>query len=90
MGLVVAAAAAVLGVAGLSQGAGDEGTPAAGVVLPERKGARPAPTREELEGILESTGGNVVRTADALQTSARQLYRWLERYDLDLEKYRNK
>ncbi len=68
----------------------DEGTPAAGVVLPERKGARPAPTREELEGILESTGGNVVRTADALQTSARQLYRWLERYDLDLEKYRNK
>ena len=37
---------------------------------------------------LEETGGNVVRAAEALGTSARQLYRWLERAGIDLEPYR--
>ena len=37
---------------------------------------------------LETTGGNVVRTAECLNTHPRQVYRWIERHEIKLEQYR--
>jgi len=47
-----------------------------------------APTAAELEAVLAAAGGNVVRAAEQLGTHPRQLYRWLERYAISLDKYR--
>jgi DNA-binding NtrC family response regulator len=41
-----------------------------------------------IEEALAATQGNVVRAAERLGTSARQLYRWLEREGIDLERFR--
>jgi transcriptional regulator with GAF, ATPase, and Fis domain len=38
--------------------------------------------------VLAETGGNVVRAAASLGAHPRQLYRWIERHALDLERYR--
>jgi sigma-54 dependent transcriptional regulator, acetoin dehydrogenase operon transcriptional activator AcoR len=50
--------------------------------------SRSAPAREQIEAVLEANGGNVVRAAEALGTSARQLYRWIERAGISLQRFR--
>ncbi len=49
---------------------------------------RGQPTADEMIAALADSGGNVVRAAESLGTSARQLYRWIERSGIDLEPYR--
>jgi DNA-binding NtrC family response regulator len=49
---------------------------------------RAAPPKEALEAALRSAAGRVTAAARALNTSPRQLYRWLERWDLDPDAYR--
>jgi transcriptional regulator with GAF, ATPase, and Fis domain len=41
-----------------------------------------APSREELELVLERTGGSVAATAEFFDKDRRQIYRWLERFGL--------
>ncbi len=41
-----------------------------------------------VEAALEAHGGNVVRAAKALGTHPRQVYRWIERYAISLDRYR--
>jgi DNA-binding NtrC family response regulator len=47
-----------------------------------------APTRDEVVGALEATGGNIVRTAECLGSHPRQVYRWIERHEIPLDRYR--
>jgi len=49
---------------------------------------RRAPTVEEIVNALHTTGGNIVRTAECLNTHPRQVYRWIERHEIKLEQYR--
>lgn len=53
-----------------------------------RKG-RSSADREAIEAALRETGGNVVRTAETLGTHARQVYRWIERFGIELDQYRD-
>ncbi len=46
------------------------------------------PTAEELTRVLADAHGNVVHAAEHLGTHPRQVYRWIERYGLDLEALR--
>jgi transcriptional regulator of acetoin/glycerol metabolism len=66
--------------AGAGAGAEPEGVPA--------RGRATAPPPDALAAALAAVGGNVVQAARALDTHPRQIYRWLERYGLDLERYR--
>lgn len=47
-----------------------------------------APTAKEIVDALEVTGGNVVRAAECLGTHPRQVYRWIERHEIDLDRLR--
>ena len=47
-----------------------------------------APDAAAVEAALADCGGNVVRAAEQLRTRPRQLYRWIERFAIDLDKYR--
>lgn len=49
---------------------------------------RRAPTVDEIVNALQTTGGNIVRTAECLNTHPRQVYRWIERHEIKLEQYR--
>ncbi len=49
---------------------------------------RRAPTVEEIVNALQTTGGNIVRTAECLNTHPRQVYRWIERHEIKLDQYR--
>ena len=60
-------------------------TPASG----HRKSPRSTPDADEVIAALRETKGNVVRAGELLGTHARQVYRWLERYGLDLDDYRD-
>ncbi|MCC6996172.1 MAG: sigma 54-interacting transcriptional regulator [Deltaproteobacteria bacterium] len=51
-------------------------------------GRKGAPTASELEAALLAAQGNVVRAAESFGTSARQLYRWLQRHGVDIERFR--
>ena len=57
-----------------------------------REPSRPTETRKpsaaEIEQALAAAGGNVVHAAHALGTSARQLYRWMEKYEIAIDSYR--
>ena len=46
------------------------------------------PDATEIEAALAATQGNVVRAAQLLDTHPRQLYRWIEKLALPLNKYR--
>lgn len=48
------------------------------------------PTREQLESVLDACRGNVVRVAERLDTHPRQVYRWIEKHGIDLERYRKR
>jgi DNA-binding NtrC family response regulator len=51
-------------------------------------GKRAAPTADEVTRALAATGGNVVRAAASLAMHPRQLYRWIDRLGVDLERFR--
>ncbi|MBX7114511.1 MAG: sigma 54-interacting transcriptional regulator [Myxococcaceae bacterium] len=51
--------------------------------------ARSTPTAQQLEAALREEQGNVVHAAQRLGTHARQVYRWVEKYGLSLETFRN-
>ncbi len=67
-------------------------------LVPEPEGATPTrstkpppparPSAEEVARAIETAKGNIVHAADLLGTHPRQVYRWIERYAIDLEKYR--
>ena len=65
----------------LEQGA----VPASAEVERPRAGV---PEKAELEKVLTAARGNVAQAARALGTSARQLYRWLDRAGVDPESFR--
>ena len=82
-----------------SAGAGwatpDRGGPAAGaraqaeVPAPLPEPAAPDDVNAEaVRAALLASGGNVVQAARSLGTHARQLYRWIERWGIDLEELR--
>jgi transcriptional regulator of acetoin/glycerol metabolism len=48
-----------------------------------------APTAADITAALTAAGGNVVRAAAALGAHPRQLYRWIERFAIDLSQYRD-
>jgi transcriptional regulator of acetoin/glycerol metabolism len=56
---------------------------------PSRKSPRATPEADEVASALRETKGNVVRAAEQLGTHARQVYRWIERYGLELDDYRD-
>ena len=58
----------------------------AGREEPETK--KLAPGKEEVEAALQVTEGNVVQAARRLGTTGRQLYRWIEKFEIDLGKFR--
>ena len=47
------------------------------------------PTAAEIEKALAAAGGNIVHAAQALGTSARQLYRWIEKFEISVDAYRD-
>ncbi|MBI5543276.1 MAG: sigma 54-interacting transcriptional regulator [Deltaproteobacteria bacterium] len=49
---------------------------------------RPKPGPPEIVAALERAGGNVVQAARDLSVHPRQLYRWMERAEIDPERYR--
>ncbi len=57
-----------------------------------RVGEEPAPqttpSMETIEQALAAASGNVVRAARALTTHPRQLYRWIARYQISLDRFR--
>ncbi|MEM9494142.1 MAG: sigma-54 dependent transcriptional regulator, partial [Myxococcota bacterium] len=46
------------------------------------------PSRTELLSLVKETRGNVAELSRALGRSRRQVYRYLDRYDIDIEQYR--
>jgi DNA-binding NtrC family response regulator len=70
--------------------AGDAGerAPDSHTTPPGPAGLATPPSREKLEAALVSTRGNVVRAAKLLSAHPRQVYRWIDRHALDLEKLR--
>jgi len=58
--------------------------------LPQTKGSPAAgrPPRAELEALLAEQGGNVAAVARALGQHRGQVYRWLQRYQLDPTRHR--
>jgi transcriptional regulator with GAF, ATPase, and Fis domain len=70
------------------RGAGPATTPApsAAAILPHAAGG--PPTREELCATFEALGGNIARVAKHYGKARRQIYRWAQRYQIDLRAYR--
>ncbi len=46
------------------------------------------PGKGELEAALERCAGNVVHVAESFGKAPKQIYRWIKRYEIDLERYR--
>ena len=53
-----------------------------------RRKRQPAPTPQELERLLQECNGNVSEVAARVGRGRTQVYRWMERHDLDPEKFR--
>ncbi len=51
---------------------------------------QPVPTKEELESLLQEFQGNISRLAEATGRSRRQVHRWLNKYDLEAEDFRQR
>jgi len=51
---------------------------------------RPAPTSAELEELLRRHKGNMTHVARELQRQPALVYRWVQRFHLDPEAYREK
>jgi DNA-binding NtrC family response regulator len=54
----------------------------------EAPARRPSPSRAEIEAALTTSRGNVVHAARLLATNPKQVYRWMERFELSAEKFR--
>jgi len=67
--------------------AAEESSPATEASPPRRM---QAPSPAEIEQVLDREGGNVSRAARAMSVHARQLYRWMERFQIDPERFRKK
>ncbi|MDP7040522.1 MAG: sigma 54-interacting transcriptional regulator [Myxococcota bacterium] len=52
----------------------------------ENKGRRPAPSKEELLSALEEHQWSIRATAKALDRTRQQIYRWLEKYNIEVNK----
>lgn len=50
--------------------------------------ARKRPSVEDVTRALATTGGNVVQAAELLGAHPRQVYRWIKRYSLSLDRFR--
>ena len=57
-------------------------------MIPAAKVERIADRFAEIEAALSRSKGNVMQAARQLKTHAKQLYRWIERLSLPLDKYR--
>jgi hypothetical protein len=58
-------------------------------VMAEEPEARRATTgKQDIEQALEASSGNVVQAARRLGTTGRQLYRWIEKHEIALARYR--
>ena len=63
--------------------------------LPDPREAEPKPRRteappaHEVEAALAASSGNVVRAAQLLGTHPRQVYRWIERHGIGLDRWRS-
>lgn len=67
----------------------DQAAPAsAHVEAPSSPRTGRSPTEKEIVDALEATGGNVVRAAECLGAHPRQLYRWIERHEINLDRFR--
>lgn len=55
---------------------------------PPEKDARKAPDAAAIESALARSKGNVVRAAEILETHPRQLYRWLDKLAIPLDRFR--
>ena len=64
--------------------------PAAGAAATDQGRAVPADASDQgrIEVALAQAGGNVSKAARTLSTSARQLYRWIDKYRIDLDSFR--
>jgi len=51
--------------------------------------ARRAPDRDEIARVLQQTRGNMVQAARLLNVHARQLYRWVDKHGIDVERLRD-
>ena len=54
------------------------------------RAAGEAPDAATLEAVLETTAGNVVHAARTLGTHPRQVYRWIERSGISLDRFRKR
>jgi DNA-binding NtrC family response regulator len=72
----------------LEEASRDDGPRLRQTSAPLGQGPTAAPDVATLESALEKTGGNVIRAAEALDVRPRQLYRWIARFGLPLDKYR--
>jgi DNA-binding NtrC family response regulator len=51
--------------------------------------AQPGETREQVEALLRQHGGNVTAIARATNRSRMQVHRWLQRFGIDPERFRD-
>ncbi len=56
--------------------------------VPGRAAQKKRPSAEDVSNALIATRGNVVRAAELLGSHPRQVYRWIKRYSLSLDDYR--
>jgi hypothetical protein len=54
----------------------------------KRRSARPAPTKEELAGLMAKCEGNMLRVARTLDRKPALIHRWAKRYGLAASDYR--
>ncbi|MCZ7684940.1 MAG: hypothetical protein M5U28_41675 [Sandaracinaceae bacterium] len=65
------------------------GQPSAATAAPRARSPRARPSRQRLEHLLREHRGQIADVAHATGHSRRQVYRWLEKYGLDLATYRD-
>lgn len=68
-----------------SEGGGRRGLSSA---APEPRRGERAIDRKVIEDLLDTTGGNVVRAAEQLGVHPRQLYRYIKRFEVPLDRFR--
>jgi transcriptional regulator with PAS, ATPase and Fis domain len=57
---------------------------------PSGRASRPAPTAQELEGLMQRFSGNMLRVARELERKPALVYRWAKRFKLNADDYRRK
>jgi sigma-54 dependent transcriptional regulator, acetoin dehydrogenase operon transcriptional activator AcoR len=80
---------AAVGVSEVSLDELEFDSPVVEATTPSARGRASRPSVETLAAALEAAGGSVSAAARTLQTSPRQLYRWLEHSGIDQSHYRS-